>query len=163
MDRLAHIVRQFDIVAIQEIARKARMYCRDSSTCSTRAAGGTTTSSANDWGAVSREQYAFVFDTERVEVDRNQCYVIHDPADVLRREPHVGWFRVRGSAPPRAWTFSLVNLHTDPDEVDQEMQLPGGDLRGGARRRPQRGRRVIILGDFNIDDAAWSRPDKAST
>src|SRR5262245_26823058 len=35
----------------------------------------------------SKEQYAFVFDTQTVEIDRGQLYTVDDPDDLLHREP----------------------------------------------------------------------------
>ena len=43
----------------------------------------------------SKEQYAFVFDTQTIEIDRYQLYTVDDPDDLLHREPLVGWFRER--------------------------------------------------------------------
>ena len=42
------------------------------------------------------------------------------PTICLHREPLVGWFRVRGPDASQAFTFTLVNIHTDPDEVATE-------------------------------------------
>ena len=89
----------------------------------------------------SKEQYAFIFDTASIEVDRNALYTVADPDDLLHREPLVGWFRVRGPPPDQAFTFSLVDIHTDPDETKQELDALGDVFRRGARRRPRRGRR----------------------
>ena len=44
------------------------------------------------------EQFAFIFDTQRVETDRFQLYTIDDPEDLVTREPLVAWFRVKGVA-----------------------------------------------------------------
>jgi deoxyribonuclease-1-like protein len=99
----------------------------------------------------SKEQYAFVFDLASIEVDRNQLYTLDDPDDLLHREPLVGWFRARGPAAEQSFTFSLVNVHTDPDEVDRELDILDDAffaIRDDGRREDD----VIMLGDFNVND-----------
>src|SRR5688572_1435433 len=71
----------------------------------------------------SKEQYAFLFDMATIEIDRYKLYTVDDPDDLLHREPLVGWFRARGPAPEQAFTFSLATVHTDPDEVDRELDV----------------------------------------
>lgn len=102
----------------------------------------------------SKEQYAFVFDTQTIEMDRNQLYTVDDPDDLLHREPLVGWFRARGPSPEHAFTFSLVTIHTDPDETNQELDVLD-DVFFKVREDPRRGEDdVIMLGDFNAKATA---------
>jgi len=97
----------------------------------------------------SKEQYAFVFDTQTIEIDRHKLYTVDDPDDLLHREPLVGWFRARGPAPEQAFTFSLATIHTDPDEVDQELDVLD-EVFFKVRDDPQRGEDdCVMLGDFN--------------
>jgi endonuclease/exonuclease/phosphatase family metal-dependent hydrolase len=97
----------------------------------------------------SKEQYAFIFDTASIEMDRYQLYTVDDPDDLLHREPLVGWFRARGPAPEQAFTFSLIDTHTDPDEVDQELDVLD-DVFFKVRDDPRRGEDdAILAGDFN--------------
>jgi hypothetical protein len=92
-----------------------------------------------------------VFDTASIEVDRTALYTVSDPDDRLHREPLVGWFRVRGPAPEQAFTFSLVNIHTDPDETRQELDALADVFR--VVRDDGRGEDdVIVLGDLNVDE-----------
>jgi deoxyribonuclease-1-like protein len=97
----------------------------------------------------SKEQYAFVFDTATIEMDRYQLYTVDDPDDLLHREPLVGWFRARGPAAEQAFTFSLATIHTDPDETNQELDVLD-DVFFKIREDPRRGEDdVILAGDFN--------------
>lgn len=57
------------------------------------------------------EQFAFVFETSRVETDRYQLYTIEDPEDLITYDPLVAWFRAKEVPADRAFTFSLVNVH----------------------------------------------------
>lgn len=100
----------------------------------------------------SKEQYAYIFDRATIAVDRNQLYTLDDPDDLLHREPLVGWFQARGPQPEQAFTFSLVNIHTDPDEVDRELDVLD-DVFFAVRDDGRQEDDVIMLGDFNANDA----------
>ncbi len=92
-----------------------------------------------------------MFDTASIEVDRQALYTVSDPDDLLHREPLVGWFRVRGPPSDAAFTFSLVDIHTDPDETKQELDALADvflAVRGDGRGEDD----VIVLGDLNVDD-----------
>lgn len=100
----------------------------------------------------SKEQYAFIFDQASIEVDRYQLYTIDDPDRLLHRPPLVGWFRARGPLPQQAFTFSLVTVHTDPDEVDLELDVLDDvffKVRDDGRNEDD----VIMLGDFNASES----------
>jgi deoxyribonuclease-1-like protein len=102
----------------------------------------------------SKEQYAFVFDMATIEIDRYKLYTVDDPDDLLHREPLVGWFRARGPAPEQAFTFSLATVHTDPDEVDRELDVLDDvffAVRDDVQRREDD---VILVGDFNAKEAS---------
>jgi len=152
MDVLARIVRKFDVVAIQEIRS------RDEDIIPNFVELINSTGAHYDFvvgprlgRTVSKEQYAFIYDMTVVEVDRTQLYTVADPPDVLHREPLVGWFRVRGPPAEEAFTFSLVNIHTDPDEAKQEVNVLAQvyhKVRDDGRQEDD----VIILGDLNVDD-----------
>ncbi len=149
---LARIIRQFDVVAVQEI-------CSRSDDILPRLINSVNSAGRHyDFvigprlGRTSHtEQYAFIFDTASVEVDRSQLYTIEDPDDLLHRPPFVGWFRVRGPEPDRAFTFTLVNVHTDPDEVASEINVLDDVLRL-VRDDGRSEDDVILLGDFNTDE-----------
>lgn len=152
MDALARIVRKFDIVAIQEIRAKTQdllpefVNLINSTGAQFDFVIGPRLGNSN-----SKEQYAFIFDRASVEVDRSQLYTVEDPDNLLHREPLVAWFRVRGPKPEDAFTFTLVNVHTDPDVVQAEMNAMDDVFR--AVRDDGRGEDdVIMLGDFNADD-----------
>jgi deoxyribonuclease-1-like protein len=99
----------------------------------------------------SKEQYAFVFDAQTIEVDRSSMYTIDDRSDIFHREPLVAAFRVRGVQEDQAFTFTLVNIHTDPDEAETEVAALAQVYR--AVRNDGRGEDdIIILGDLNADE-----------
>jgi len=152
MDILARIVREFDIVAIQEVRSN------DQDIIPNFVELINTTGRYYDYvigprlgRTSSKEQYAFVFDSATVEVDRSQLYTVADPDDLLHREPLVAWFRVRGPPADQAFTFTLVNIHTDPDETDQELDALD-DVYRVVRDDGRQEDDVIVLGDLNVDD-----------
>lgn len=149
---LADVVRRFDVVAIQEI-RTTDMNLLPEFVRQINSTGrkydyvigprlGRTS---------SKEQYAFVFDTASVEADSAAMYTVVDPDDLLHREPLVCPFRVRGPPPGEAFTFTLINIHTDPDETDTELDFLD-DVYEAVRRDGRNEDDVILLGDLNVDD-----------
>lgn len=99
----------------------------------------------------SKEQYAFIYDTQRIELAAGSVYTVDDPQDFLHREPLVARFRVRGPPPDQAFTFTLINIHTDPDETDTELDALG-DVFAGVQRNGSGEDDVILLGDLNVDE-----------
>ncbi len=149
---LAQVVRRFDVIAIQEIRAS------DSNVLPQFVDVVNATGRHYEFAigprlgrTSSKEQYAFIFDSDRIEIDRTSMYTVDDPDDLLHREPLVAAFRVRGPSPDRAFTFSLVNIHTDPDEVKTELNVLDDVLQ--AVRMDGRGEDdIILLGDLNADD-----------
>jgi endonuclease/exonuclease/phosphatase family metal-dependent hydrolase len=149
---LAEIVRQFDVVAVQEIRSQQEILPRFVDQINAAGRHYDYVVGPRLGRTASKEQYAFVFDTASIEIDRSALYTVSDPDDLLHREPLVGWFRVRGPQPTEAFTFSLVNIHTDPDETSQELDALADVFR--AVRSDGRGEDdVIVLGDLNVDES----------
>lgn len=152
MDILARIARNFDVIAIQEIRARSQdvipFYVDQINAAGRRYdyVIGERLGRTN-----SKEQYAFIFDTQSVEVDRLQLYTVADPDDLLHREPLVALFRVRGPPPEEAFTFTLINLHLDPDDVVPEMSVLD-DVFLAVRNDGRGEDDIILLGDINTDD-----------
>lgn len=152
MEILAETVRRFDIVAIQEIRS------RDQSLMPKFVEMINSTGRQYDFviGELqgrthSTEQYAYVYDLASIEIDRESVYSIEDPHDLLHRPPLVAGFRVRGPPADQAFTFTLINMHTDPDEAKEEVNVLADVFR--AVRNDGRGEDdIILLGDLNVDD-----------
>ncbi len=150
MDVLARTVRRFDVVAIQEIRsveqdvmpRFVELINADGSRYDFVIGPRLGRTS-------SKEQYAFVFDTTRVAVDPQSIFTLADPQDLLHREPLAARFMALGPPSHEAFTFTLVNIHTDPDETDQELDALDDVFR---IVQAQGEDDVILLGDLNVDD-----------
>ncbi len=153
MDVLVDVVRQFDVVAIQEVRSKDQTVLR-------RFVEMINADGMHQYDyvigprlgrTISKEQYAFVFDAARIEADGESAYTAEDRGDYLHREPFVANFRVRGPELDRAFTFKLVNIHTDPDETDLELDALD-DVFVAVQRDGSGEDDVILLGDLNVDE-----------
>ena len=151
MKVLADVVRRFDVVAIQEIRSK------DDSIIPRFVDLINSTGRSYDYvvgerlgRTVSKEQYAYIFDTASIEVDRGATYTARTN-NRLHRDPLVSWFRVRGPPAEKAFTFKLINIHTDPDETKTELNALD-DVFHAVRSDRDGEDDVILLGDLNVDD-----------
>lgn len=152
VDVLARVIRYFDVVAVQEI--------RDASDDLLPRFLALVNADGSHYDYVigprlgrtsSKEQYAFIYNAASVECDRQNVYTVDDPDDLLHREPLVAGFRVRGPPPDQAFTFTLIDVHTDPDEAQAELNVLDDVFR--AVRNDGRGEDdIILLGDLNADD-----------
>ena len=157
MQVLAEVIRRFDVVAIQEIRS------RNENLLPAFVDQVNSTGRKYDYligprlgRSSSKEQYAYIYDTQSIESDRSMLYTIDDPHDLLHREPLVGTFRVRGPAPTEAFTFTLINIHTDPDEVRRELDVLDDVYR--AVRDDGRGEDdIVLLGDLNADESQFGQ------
>jgi endonuclease/exonuclease/phosphatase family metal-dependent hydrolase len=157
VDVLARVVRTFDIVAIQEVRAKSdaiipefvRRVNADGSRYDF-------VIGQREGRTVSKEQYAFVFDTNRIEIDPGTVGSLPDPAGRLHRPPMHARFRTRINPPQHAFTFWLVDTHTDPDEVPQEVDALA-DVFLAMRSARSDEDDVILLGDLNAAPPQFGR------
>lgn len=149
VDVLARVVRCFDIVAIQEVRAKSDEIV-PSFVRAVNADGSRYhyVIGPRQGRTVSKEQYAFIYDTNRIEVDGSSVGVFPDPQGRLHRPPMHARFRTRVVPVEMAFTFWLVDTHTDPDEVPQELEALAGVFQAMQAARPDEDD-VILLGDLN--------------
>jgi deoxyribonuclease-1-like protein len=69
----------------------------------------------------------------------------------MHREPMVARFRVRSPSAEPSFSFTLINVHTDPDETDVELDALD-DVYLAVQRNPSGEDDVILLGDLNVDE-----------
>jgi len=152
VDRLARVIRRFAVVAIQDVR------ARDQGILLEFVEKINSEGAHYDFAVPPRvgrepvEQYsAFLFDRATVEIDRSTVCTVHDEEGRLRREPLVASFLARGPSPEEAFTFTLVNVHTDASRLVAELDLLDDVFR--AVRDDGRGEDdVILLGDLGVDD-----------
>ncbi|NUQ65807.1 MAG: endonuclease/exonuclease/phosphatase family protein [Pirellulales bacterium] len=151
MSVLADVIRRFDVVAIQEL-RTTDMAVMDSLLQQVNQGGAKYQYVAGPrlGRTVSKEQYVFVFNPDRVELLPNTALTLEDPQDLLHREPLIAHFRARTSGPSQPFTFILVNVHTDPDETGTELDALAEAFLA-VQQNPWQEDDVILLGDLNVD------------
>lgn len=153
---IAAIIQNFDLVAVQEI-RTQDDYFLDNflrNYVNQNPQGGRVYDKVIGprlGRSSSKEQYAFIYNASTIEVNQRLIYTVNDPHDLLHREPLVAMFRTRGPPPQQAFTFVLVNIHTDPDETDAELDALA-QVYQAVRRTAGGEDDIILLGDLNVDD-----------
>jgi len=147
MEVLSKIIRNYDVIAVQEI--------RDASQTALpmlRDAVNSMGSSQYEYvvserlgRTISKEQYAYLYNTQTIQV-MGSPYVYSDSSDIFQREPYVGEFKVKNGN----FDFVLITIHTDPDTANQEISdLP--KVVEDAKNKYQDEGDFIIMGDLNAD------------
>lgn len=152
MHILAQVVRRFDVVAIQEVRAKTQdVLPRFVDMINAEGAHYDFVIGPRLGRSVSKEQYAFIYDRASIEIDPESVYTVNDPGDRLQREPLVAAFRARGPPSSEAFTFTLVDIHTEPDDVADELDALA-DAVHAVRNDGRQEDDVILLGDLNADN-----------
>jgi len=148
MEVLAHIISQFDIVAIQEI--------RDKSGTAIKALEVGVDALGENYDFLlgprlgrtsSKEQYAFMYRVSTIKP--GEAYTYQEAGDdVIHREPFIAQF----SAKQGNFDFVLITSHVDPDDVDQELAIFPKIVADAKNRFPGEAD-IMILGDLNADCA----------
>ncbi|MCA9239988.1 MAG: endonuclease/exonuclease/phosphatase family protein [Planctomycetales bacterium] len=158
---LGAIVQNLDLIAIQEVTTKdeyfidrfLEKYVNNNGRRYARAVGPRLGDSTY------KEQYAFIYDTNTIEINPQLNYTMRDSSNLMHREPQVTMFRARTNPPDAGFTFVLVNVHTDPDLVERELSVLAGAYQQVMRTSVISGVAeddVILLGDLNTDVPAAS-------
>jgi deoxyribonuclease-1-like protein len=157
MEVLAETVRKFDLVAIQEVRSTTDdILPRFVELINSTGRHYDYVIGPRKGRTNSKEQYAFIFDAQTIEVDRGSVYSVNDPDDLFQRPPLVASFRARGPPPNQAFTFTLIDMHTEPDEAEQECNSLAQVYR--AVRNDGRGEDdIILLGDLNADEKKFGQ------
>ena len=151
MTILAKTIKQFDVVAIQEI--------RDKSGTAIELLESYVDNLGTDYEYIigprlgrtsSKEQYAFIYNTNTVE-PVGTGFTLDDPDDIFHREPFIGHFRSKSGS----FDFTLLTLHVDPDEAKKELNAIPEAIRTLEQEETTR-RNFIILGDLNADCSYWN-------
>ena len=146
---LAKVVRKFDIVAVQEVRAKSdSVIPQFLSAINADGSRYQFVIGPRLGRTVSKEQYTFIYDSTRIEVDPSSVGTSPNPGDRLHRPPLHARFRVRANPPESGFSFWLVDTHTDPDEVSAEVNALADVFMEMKALRPDEDD-VILLGDLN--------------
>lgn len=149
---LARIIQQFDVVAVQEIRSQDQSFLdKFLDMINSNGHRYAYIIGTRQGRTASKEQYAYFFDTERITVNEKWTYTVIDKYDKLHRPPYVAHFQTLAPSSSNPFTFSLINIHTDPDETDQELDVLDDVYRVVANDGSQEDD-VILLGDLNVND-----------
>ncbi|QDT25737.1 Endonuclease/Exonuclease/phosphatase family protein [Gimesia panareensis] len=149
---LARIIQQFDVVAIQEIRAQDQSFLDDFlNIVNTGDHRYAYIVGARQGRTASKEQYAYFYNTDRIRVNEKWTYTVIDKYDKLHRPPYVAHFQTLSPSSENPFSFTLINIHTDPDETDQELNVLDDVYRVVANDGSQEDD-VILLGDLNVDD-----------
>lgn len=153
MDILARTITEFDIVAIQEIRDASGIAIVDLENEVDLLGEDYTTIVGPRLGRTSsKEQYAYMFRTNRIE--SIGAYTFDDSAlDYFHREPLIAKFKaINGN-----FDFVLVTLHTDPDEATEEINALPLVVANAQNYFAEKD--VIIIGDLNADCSYFDEDD----
>jgi endonuclease/exonuclease/phosphatase family metal-dependent hydrolase len=157
VDVLTRVVRHFDVVAVQEVRAKS------DSVVPTFVAAINADGSRYQYvvgprlgRTSSKEQYTFIYDSTRIEIDPSSVATLPNPGDKLHRPPLRARFRVRANPPEAGFSFWLVDIHTDPDEVPQEVDALADAFVSMRSVIPDEDD-VILLGDLNAGPPQFGR------
>jgi deoxyribonuclease-1-like protein len=146
MTVLKDIVREFDIVLIQEIRDASEEtipnfvnelnQMKDPSYGFIRSERlGRTT---------SKEAYAYIYNTETIQFIQGSDYVYADVNDVFDREPYIASFKSGN------FDFVLVGIHTKPDDAYNEIGNLTSVVSSILTANPNE-KDIMVMGDFNAD------------
>ena len=154
---LTKIVREFDIVLIQEIRDASeqtipnfvekinQMEGPNYSFISSERLGRTT----------SKEAYAYVYNTETVQFIQGSDYVYNDVNDVFEREPYIASFKIS------SFDFVLVGIHIKPDDAYNEIGNLTLVVSSIQAAKPNE-KDIIVMGDFNADGTYFDEDDTSN-
>ncbi|MCD4844968.1 MAG: endonuclease/exonuclease/phosphatase family protein [Methanosarcinales archaeon] len=149
MEIVSKIIRNYDIVAIQEIrdASQTTMPKLKEKVNHKQEHLYDFIISERLGRTTSKEQYAYLFNTSEIELIGLPCtYLEPLDNDIFHREPYIANFKVKNGN----FDFVLITIHTDPDEATQEINnLP--EVVEYAKNAFQNEGDFIILGDLNAD------------
>ncbi len=150
-DTLVRVLPHFDVIALQGIRSKSRgllVHLVEQVNATGRSYDFATDAAALRDGPA---QYnAVLFDRASVELDRSTVHFVGDPTGSFRYKPLVAAFRVRGPIAAEAFTFTLIDVQTDPKRVAAEVDLLAAVFRA-VRDDGRNEDDIILLGDLEVD------------
>ena len=153
---LADILARFDVLAVQEIRSKDQSHFAalvdQVNQVAPKGSQYRFVVGPRLGRTVSKEQYAFVWDASRVSIYPESVYTMPDDKyDDFHREPLVATFQTRTPTGRTPFRFTLINMHTDPDEEHFEIDRLD-DVLVAIQRYDTVEDDLILLGDFNADE-----------
>ncbi len=155
-DVLVRLFPRFDLVAVQGVRGKnqgvlVRLVEQLNATAASVGRNFDFAVSSSQQRDAPEHYNAFVFDRNRIDVDRTTVQYVEDRLNRFRIKPLVGAFRVRGPDPAEAFTFTLINVEVDRERAAEELDLLAAAYRA-VRNDGRNEDDIILLGDLESDD-----------
>ena len=154
---LTNIVREFDIVLIQEI-RDATEQTIPNFIQQINQANGVLYSyieSPRLGRTTSKEAYAYIYNTQAVQFVQGSDYVYDDNNDVFEREPYIATFKIGN------FDFTLAGIHTKPEDAYNEIGNLTTVISSIQTAKPNE-KDIIVIGDFNADGSYFNEDDPSN-
>jgi len=157
MEVLVDVVREFDIVLVQEIRDAEEETTPYFLQMVNRIEGPEYrfVRSERLGRTTSKEAYAYFYNSNTVEIIEDSDRVYNDVGDVFEREPYIVSFRSGN------FDFTLVGIHTKPDDAYSEI----GNLTyvfSSILSEDLDEKDIIVLGDFNADGGYFDEDDPSN-
>lgn len=154
---LTKIVREFDIVLIQEIRDASEQTIPNFVEEINQMEGPRYSFIRSErlGRSTSKEAYAYVYNTETVQFIQGSDYVYNDVEDVFEREPYIASFKIGN------FDFVLVGIHVKPDDAYNEIGNLTSVISSIQEVKPSEGD-IIVMGDFNADGSYFDEDDASN-
>jgi endonuclease/exonuclease/phosphatase family metal-dependent hydrolase len=154
---LRDVVREFDIVLIQEIRDASEQTIPNFVEAINQMEGPEYSFIRSErlGRTSSKEAYAYIYNTETVQFIQGSDYVYNDVNDVFEREPYIASFKAGN------FDFVLVVIHTKPDDAYNEI----GNLTlvvSSIQTANPNENDIIVMGDFNADGSYFDEDDTSN-
>ena len=157
MTILTKIVREFDVVLIQEVRDDSEQTIPYFVEKINQLEGPKYNFVISErlGRTTSKEAYAYIYNAETVQFIQDSDYVYDDVDDVFEREPYIASFKIGN------FDFVLVGIHTKPDDAYNEI----GNLTlvvSSIKEANPNEKDIITLGDFNADGTYFNENDNSN-
>ncbi|MFH1440849.1 MAG: endonuclease/exonuclease/phosphatase family protein [Candidatus Omnitrophota bacterium] len=154
MNVLSKIIREFDVVAIQEVrSTEDNVIPALLNYVNKQGYKYDYLISKRLGRSSSKEQYAIVYNTKVVSLIPNGSYVVDDSSDVFEREPFIAYFRSGN------FDFKIVDNHIKPEDVSAELNHLSAVINKIYDSSFERD--VIVVGDMNADGSYFNENNLA--
>lgn len=147
LDKVTDVMKQFDLLALQEVLGSTKILNRTIAMLNTKTGKKYDYAVSIPVGNVQKERYAFVYDTAKVQLT-NEAKVYNDKFDKFIREPFYAAFKANG------FDFTLMTIHilygdSAADRTGEMKEI--ADVYTFMQERDEKENDVILTGDFNTE------------
>jgi deoxyribonuclease-1-like protein len=160
LGRLAHVIQQFDILALQGlVGRDQGVLVRLREEANATGAHYLFATAPRAGSESAREYLAFMYNADTIEIGETEA--VKDRSGVLHRAPLVAGFRARKPNPAEAFTFKLINVEVSNIDVSVDRVAAEVDQLAQVFRKvrdayPEEDD-IVLLGDLETDNEHLGR------